>query len=320
MNKLTIMKNAIIGFGGRSGLLLKKHSPEILLITGVTGIVVSTVMACKATLKVDAVLDETKEKIDKIKKGKETLPEEKYSDDDYRKDLTVAYAQSGFEFVKLYGPAFTVGLVSLGCILGAHNIMRKRNIALMAAYKCIEQSYTDYRKRVVDELGEDADKHFKYGTGKLEITEAGYTDENGVEHPAKTTTVDVVDPNNISEYARFFDESNKNWQKNHDYNLLFLKTQQNLANDLLQSRGHVFLNEVYDGLGLKRSTPGALVGWVKGQGDDFIDFGLYDVGVSGYANEYRCDTIAEERRDFINGYRESVLLDFNVSGVIYDMI
>lgn len=301
--KLTLGKVA-----GRSGLLFKKHSPEILMVTGVVGIVTSTVMACRATLKVEAILDahqEKKEKILEVLKKVESgeISDAEYTDKDASKDLLITKVQTGMAFVKLYGPAVTLGVASVACILGAHGIMRKRNLALVAAYKAVEQSFSDYRKRVVKELGADKDYEFKHGIRRETIIEM---DESGKKVKSKKEVM-VADPNEISQYARFFDESSAQWSKAPEYNLTFLKCQQNYANDLLHSRGHIFLNEVYDMLGIPRTQAGAVVGWVKGEGDDFVDFGIFDG-----------DNM--KNRDFVNGYERSILLDFNVAGVIYDMI
>lgn len=305
MSKLTNIKGIIVKGAGRTGLVLKKYSPEILMGVGVVGVVTSAVLACKATLKVEELVDQSKETIDKIKTAHEEVSKELYSDKDYQKDLTIAYTQTGVAFVKLYGPAVTLGVVSIGCLLGAHGIMKKRNIALMATYKALEQSFSDYRKRVVEELGADTDRKYHLGL-KDETVEVVEENENGKKKKVKKT-VEVVDPNKHSQYARFFDESSSQWSKVPEYNMVFLKSQQNYANDLLKARGHVFLNEVYDLLGLPRSQAGAVVGWVLGEGNDFVDFGMYNAG-------------DEKVRDFINGYEPSILLDFNVDGVIYDLI
>lgn len=305
MKKINEFKNTLSRMAGRQGLLLKKYSPEILMVAGVTGIVTSTVLACRATLKAEEVIDDAKEKLDKIREAKETIDEETYTEQDHKKDLAIVYTQTGVNFVRLYGPALTLGALSIGCILSSHGIMRKRNLAVAAAYKAVEQSFADYRKRVVEEFGEEKDRLLKNGI-KKEITVVEETDEKG-KKKTKTVETEYADPNGISQYARFFDEASPQWTKTPEYNLTFLKCQQNYANDLLRSRGHIFLNEVYDMLGIPRSQAGAVVGWVLGQGDDFVDFGIFD-GTS------------MATRDFVNGYERSILLDFNVDGVIYDLI
>jgi hypothetical protein len=318
--KLEMIKSVITRNAGRGCLIIRKYSPEILMAAGVVGIVTSTVMACKATLKVDEVLDDTKGKLDRIKTAHATVSEEKYSEQDYKKDLVTTYTQSGIGFIKLYGPAVTLGLVSIGCMLGAHGIMRKRNLALMAAYKTVEQSFADYRKRVVAELGEEKDRQFKYGIKKDSYVDV-IKDENGNEIDRVRKEIDVMDTNGISQYARYFDESCLQWSPTPEYNRMFLKCQQNIANDILHSRGHLFLNEVYEMLGIKHSKDGSIVGWVLGSGgDDFVDFGIFDVDVAQYEDDHANDTIGEKRRDFVNGFRSKVLLDFNVDGIIWDKI
>lgn len=304
MKKLTEVKGMISKTAGRTGLVLKKYSPEILMVSGVVGVIGSTILACKATLKVEEILEDADRKFTMIKDCKEQRPEE-YPEKDYKRDMTLAYVQTGAEFVKIYWPAATLGAISIGCLLGAHGIMKKRNIALMASYKALEQMYSDYRHRVVEELGEEKDRQYHLGL-KPETISGVEIDENGKSKKVKKD-VEIIDPNKYSMYARYFDESSLQWSKVPGYNMMFLKAQQNYANDLLRTRGHVFLNEVYDLLGIPRSQPGAVVGWVLGEGDDFIDFGIYNAD-------------SEEVRDFVNGYEQKILLDFNVDGIIYDLI
>lgn len=297
---------------GKTGLVLQKHSPEILLGVGIAGTVASAVLACRATLKVEAVLDNHREKVDKIHECWQKVQDgdidiSAYSEQDKKKDLVVTYTQTTVDFIKLYGPAITLGVASLACIISGHGIMKKRNIALMAAYKAVEEGFSAYRKRVIEEHGEEADYMYKNGLRKQEIVEAAYTDSDGVKHKAQKKQVLVDDPNGLSVYARFFDESCEQWSKNPEYNLMFLRSQQNYYNDMLKSRGHVFLNEVYDALGIPRTQAGAVVGWmISDNGDNFIDFGVFDGD-------------RPRARDFVNGYERSILLDFNVDGVIYDL-
>ena len=88
MKKDEIM-NKMSGAFNNVSFKMKKHSPEILMVAGVAGVVVSAVMACKATLKVDAIMDETKEKMDKIHKAEEdgvTESGEDYFVEDAKKD------------------------------------------------------------------------------------------------------------------------------------------------------------------------------------------------------------------------------------------
>lgn len=313
MGKIQTIKTTLSKTAGRTGLVVRKYSPEILLTVGIVGVIASTVIACRATTKAEEVLDERDKKYEKIRQAKELVdsadrnPEDKpsYTEKDFKKDVTIVYLQTAVGLIKVYAPAITLGVASIGCILGAHGIMKKRNIALMAAYKAIEQGFSDYRKRVVAELGNEKDREFRYGIKKVEEV-TSEVDENGKRKKTKVVR-EVINGNEPSIYARFFDEGSAQWSKTPEYNLMFLKCQQNYANDLLQARGHLFLNEVYDMLGIPRSQAGALVGWVKGVGDDYVDFGIFD-------------SESEAARSFVNGYERNILLDFNVSGVIYDLI
>lgn len=286
-----------------------KHSPEILAGVGVVGVVGSLVMACKATTKLSDVLEESKEQLDKIKEvAADPAYEEKYSQDDAKKDTTITYVQTAMKVTKLYAPSVILCASSLGCLLASNNILKKRNAALSAAYMTVDKSFKEYRKRVADRFGEEVEKEIRYNIKAEEITKV---DEDGNE---VTETVKVMDgtddPNSYSDYARFFDESCAAWQNDAEYNLTFLKAQQQYANDLLKSRGRLFLNEVYRMLGIDETKAGQVVGWVYNPdnptGDNFVDFGIYNMQ-------------RERVRAFVNGYEPNILLDFNVDGVIWDL-
>jgi hypothetical protein len=278
---------------GRQILLGRKHSPTILFAGGVVGAVTSTVLACRATLKLDEVLKETRNHIEDVR----TLNHDNYNEQDRRQDLTVLYVRGTVKVVKLYSPAIAIGALSIAALTGSHNILTKRNAGLTAAYAALEKGFKEYRQRVVDEFGEDKDCEFRYGAESYEITDS----------KGKTKTVKRVGTKDPSVYARFFDQLCPDWQKTPEYNMFFLKSCQNYANDLLHSRGHIFLNEVYDMIGLDRSQAGAVVGWRLGNGDDFVDFGIFN----GKSNN---------SRDFVNGREGAILLDFNVDGTMYDKI
>lgn len=312
MKKAEIMNTLTRKFY-RVGFKFKIHSPEILVGAGVVGVVASAVMACKATTKLDDVLAETKDTVDKIHdvtEHPEKIPEGKeYTVEDSKKDLTIVYTQAGVKLVKLYGPAVVLGTVSIAAIIGGHHILRKRNIALAAAYTAVDKGFKEYRGRVLERFGEEVDIELRYNIKAKEI-EKTVTDANGKETVVKET-VDVADPNLTSDYARFFDDGCTGWTKDPEFNLMFLKDQQRYANDLFKSKGHLFLNEVYDMLGIPRTQAGQVVGWIYDEknpiGDNFIDFGIYDIA-------------DERKRSFVNGYERTILLDFNVDGNILEMI
>lgn len=306
MKKMSIMNNVTRTFH-KTGLQLKKHSPEILVVTGVVGTVVSAVIACKATTKLSEVLDESKATIKTIHETANN-PEfaDRYTVEDSKKDLAIVYTQTGLKLAKLYGPAVILGVASITSILAGHNILRKRNAALAVAYATVDNSFKEYRSRVVERFGKDLDRELKYNIKAKEVEEVTI-DEDGKEQTVKTT----VQTGTESEYARFFDEACRGWMKDPEHNLTFLRQQQNYANDLLRTRGHLFLNEVYDMLDIPRSKAGQIVGWVYDEKNpdvaNFVDFGIYDVQ-------------NERKRAFVNGRERSILLDFNVDGNIWELL
>ena len=288
---------------------VKKHSPEILMVAGIAGTIVGTVLACKATTKVSEIIEEKNKNIEDVHTCLEEKPKE-YTEEDSKKDLTIIYAQTGVKLFKLYAPAIGVMALSFASIIAGHKVLKKRNIAIAAAYAAIDKGFKQYRKNVIEEFGEGVDQQMRFGLKSKEIKKK---DKDG--KTVKETEY-YIDPegnplDNISEYARFFDASSENFAKDPEYNMMFLRRQQDYANEMLKARGHLFLNEVYDLLDIPRSKAGQVVGWVydkngNTKGDNYVDFGLY-----------RND---QGTRRFVNGLEYNILLDFNVDGVIYDLI
>lgn len=314
------MKSNLLNNVSRSfhqvGFQLKKHSPTILVGAGIVGVVASTIMACKATTKVNDILEETKDTVEKIHKcaeDEELIASGEYTVEDSKKDLAITYTQTGLKLVKLYAPAVALGTVSIVGILSSHRIMTKRNAALGAAYAAVDAGFKSYRKNVKERFGDRVDYELKHNI-KAEKIEVVSVDENGKE-TKETQTIDVMqDEFPHSPYARFFDETSTMWQRDAEYNLMFLRQQEAYANQKLRSEGFLFLNDVYEALGLKKTKEGQIVGWIYNEknpaGDNFVDFGIYDIHRRGF----------EERRYFVNGYEKSILLDFNVDGNIWELM
>lgn len=301
-NKTEIMKS-VNGVASKTVMKLKKHSPEILVVAGIAGMVVSAVLACKATTKVAEILDETKGTLDTIHEGMETgaINGQEYTTEDGKKDTVVVYAQTGMKLAKLYGPAIILGTLSITSILASNNILRKRNVALGAAYAAIDKSFKEYRGRVIERFGEQVDTELKYGIKAKKFEEIEVDPETGKEKKVKKTVM-VADPNLQSDYAVYFDSKSRNYETNPDYNRMFLKAQQAFANDKLQTRGHLFLNEVLDDLDLPRTPAGQIVGWTKDGPDGYVNFRIVEV----------------ERETEDGRHEPALLLDFNVEGNIWE--
>lgn len=291
---------------------LKKHSPEILVVAGTVGVVTSAVLACKATLKVNAVVDEAKENLNKIEvAGQKGVTEagETYTEEDVKNETKIVYIQTGVKLAKLYALPVGLGVVSIAAILGGHNILRKRNIALAASYTALFNDFKGYRSRVVERFGEQLDKELKYNLKTKEVEEI-VVHEDGTEEIVKKKEQVMDDPDGLAGYdsfARFFDDGCAGWDPNPEYSLMFLNQQQNYANDKLRRQGYLFLNDVYDMLGIPKCKEGQTHGWVYDEknpiGDNFVDFGIYNIS-------------RRKNRDFVNGYEKVILLDFNHDGNI----
>lgn len=303
MKSKTEIFKTVRGALSKTVMKLKKHSPEILVAAGIAGTVVSTVMACKASTKIGAILEETNETIDTIHKGVENgaINGHEYTPEDGKKDTTIVYVQTGLKFAKMYAPAVILGALSIAGILASNKIQRKRVTELGAAYAAIDKSYKEYRSRVIERFGEQVDRELKYNIKAKQFEEVEVDPETGKEKKVKKT-VQVTDPNLQSDYACYFDERSRNYERNNDYNLMFLKAQQSYANDKLKSRGHLFLNEVYDDLDLPRTAAGQIVGWTADGPDGYVNFRIIEV----------------ERETADGGHEPAILLDFNVEGNIWD--
>lgn len=294
---------------------LKKYSPEILMGVGIAGTIGSTIMACKATLRCEEILDTHLEKMEKVDKCVELARNNEldYTDEEAKRDRIICTTKTVVSFIKLYGPAVTLMGASIGCMLGAHRILTQRNVALMAAYKVVEEAFNKYRGRVTKELGEAKDSHFMYGTDTVETIEEKI-DENGKTKKVKVEKEELIPGADLSGFARIFEEDKPDqmgswtgstqWCRVHDYNLDFLTRKQDRFNDMLVVKGFVTINDVYDELGIPRTEAGMICGWryKSDRGDGYISF--QPRGIDG---NWACG------RD-----GDPIVLDFNIDGVIFD--
>lgn len=306
--KLDIL-NKITKVGHRAAFGLKKHSPEIMVVGGVVGTVTAAVLACKATTKASEIKEKLENDLEVIEEISSRDDVTNYTEEDKKKDTIIAYKGAVLGYIKLYAPSVILGVLSISTILTGHNVTRKRNVALAAAYTAIDKSFKSYRERVADRFGSEVEKEIRYNITQTEVEET-VVNEKGKEKTVKSKANEINLPK-YSDYAKFFDASCNGWSKDPELNLYFLKKQEEYATDRLRRFGHLFLNEVYDMLGIERTAAGQMVGWIYNEkdpvGDNFVDFGIYNL--SNDAN-----------RRFVNGTEPVIILDFNVDGVILDKI
>lgn len=295
-------KEALIRKAAPAVFSLRKHSPKILFSAGVVGFAATVVLATRATMKLEKLVEDvekTKAEIEAAVVGKQSTI---YSEDDAKKDLAILYSRFFIKLIKLYGPAIVVGAASVAALTGSHVILSNRVTNLTAAYAVLDKGFREYRRRVVEKLGKEQDEEFRFGTEEYDEV------EETSEGPLIVTKQGPLNGRSI--YARVFDEGSTQWSREPNKNQFFLRATQDYANDLLRSKGIVFLNDIYDMLGLARSPEGQVVGWVNGSknGDGYIDFGIFE----------NADKFTSIR--FIRGDERNVILDFNVDGVVYDQL
>lgn len=292
---------------------IQKHSPELSLGAGIAFGAATVVIACIGTTKLPDILEDAKKSIEDVKTVQENpeLASQEYTEADFKRAIALVYGKTALKVVKVYAPAIILGSMSLASLLASHKIMHRRSVALTAAYSTVSKGFAQYRERVVEKLGEEADKEFAYGIKKEKVTETVTDPETGKEKKTKVEQEIVSDGvEGCSPYARFFDDASREWTDDPEYNLMFLRAQQAYFNKRLIARGHVTLNEVYQALDIPETDAGAIVGWRYNKenpsGDNQIDFGIYNVK-------------RRANRDFVNGYEDAVLLDFNVDGPIWNV-
>lgn len=287
---------------GKQLLTAKQHSPSLMFAAGVVGVGATVVLACRSTLKVEEVLDELESNLTKV----DTVAEAGLSTkNDQHRARVASYVKATTRLAKLYGPAIVVGGISIALLTGSHITLKNRLAGTTAALAAIHKTFTEYRKRVVDELGIEKDREFRYG---VDVEENLIETEHGPElvHERKAKAGDSM-------YARWFSQETTNdWSPDATNNLLKLRATQDYANHRLNAKGYLLLNEVYTALGLKPTSAGSQVGWLKDNpngGDGFVDLGCW------------ADRDMDSFNNFMfRGRAAAVLVDPNVDGEIWRYI
>lgn len=311
MNTIAV-KTKAVNLAKKVGFKLEKNSPQLFLVGGIVGGVGAAVLACMATLKAPAIVEEAREDLQVIRDVAEREDlKEKYPEEVISQTTVQIYVRMALKLAKVYAPAVGLGVLSIVSICTAHGKMKKRNVALTTAYTALNKEFGAYRDRVIDRYGEDVERAIRYDLKEEEIVEETVDPETGKKKKTKKKVI-VADPDNMpSQFARFFDEASRHWKKNPEYNLDFLRGQQQYANDLLVARGHMYLNDIYEMLDFPASEIGHDYGWVYDPTNpdlqNYIDFNLYDL-------------YNKAKRDFVDGYEPNILLDFQPDGDIRHLL
>lgn len=272
-----------IGFWG------KKHSPELLIASGITAAAASIVLAVIATTKLDKTLKPYNDKIDSIKKQMKddnAIQNKEVDVKECKKDLTKTYAKAALKVSGLYIPSALLFGASVTCILGSHSIMKSRNLALTAACATLEESYKAYRRRVKDKLGEEAEEKLYKNVYKDEVE---VIDPKTGEITTKKVSIPHVKEDN--DWNVIYDCGNYCWERNARQNFEWLMNQQAFLTEKLRRRGYLFLSEVYDllgctthQLGAKKARASRILGWIYDPTNPnrncYVSFGLTKPGTT----------------------------------------
>ena len=294
----------------KTKLGIKKHSPEILVAAGIGTGIVAAVVACKQTIKANDIVAEARKSLQNIEDVKELAAnnEVEYTEENEQEDRKTIGMQVAIGMVKTYALPVGLGILSITCILAGHHILKKRNVALAAAYSALSTDFMNYRKRVVDKYGKDVDFMLKNGLEKQIVANQVVDPETG---EVKETKEEVLtyEGDKLSQYARVFDEvGSTQWTPSADHNRAFLLMEQNYFNERIRTRGYIFLNEVYERLGFRPTKAGSVVGWVYQNADyEGIDFGIFTAHT-------------QKAAEFLEGTEPSIILDFNVQGDILSLV
>lgn len=294
----------------KTKLGIKKHSPEILVAAGIGTGIVAAIVACKQTIKANDIVAEARKSLQNIEDVKELAAnnEVEYAEENEQEDRKTIGMQVAVGMIKTYALPVGLGILSITCILAGHHILKKRNVALAAAYSALSTDFMNYRKRVVDKYGKDVDFMLKNGLEKQIIANQVIDPETG---EVKETKEEVLtyEGDKLSQYARVFDEvGSTQWTPSADHNRAFLLMEQNYFNERIRTRGYIFLNEVYERLGFRPTKAGSVVGWVYQNADyEGIDFGIFTAHT-------------QKAAEFLEGTEPSIILDFNVQGDILSLV
>ena len=285
---------------------VSKHAPTILSVGASVGVVATSAFAWHAGRTFEDVEYRNYERIKDCQNRANGIPDEEVPSIERRNRLAFA-----LDAARHIAPTVIIGGTTIALIYFSNSISRKRMAALSAAYFAVQNAFDNYKSKMVNALGkETVDKIVQ-----PKLPNYGKTAEEILENDDRNDAADVTDAvlsmvRECSPYARVISETSSTaWDPNEDYTTMNLTEIQAWANRRLEKKGHLFLNEVFDQLGLSRMKEGALVGWLKnGDGDGYVSFGDIEGSI------YR---VPDYERKSIHS---NVVVDFNVDGVIWDKI
>lgn len=274
-----------------------KHAPAICVGVGACGVAIGAGLIAKATYDHK---EEIEESINNIEVTKEWTTES--SEKERKKEIARSYVKCAKSLTRIYLPGSTCMCAGLCSILFGHRILSMRYAAVIAAYESVNKSYKGYRANIREKYGKDEDIETAYDLKAEKLNdETVYVPKDDIFIPDR----------DLSDFAVFFGsgystliDSDTNPTNDPERNREILRDIEQAANDIFNQQGYLFLSDVYLMLGMLYKYPPDGIGWVKGRGDDFVSFGIFDV----------------RNANAISGDEDIFLLDFNHDGYILPYI
>lgn len=306
----------VMKLANKAGGWLIKNGPKIMSVAGGAMAVGGAVMACKATLKVDAVLDAHKEQMARIEAAKAISDENgdnEFTEKDVKKAKFETYVHTGVEIVKLYGPAVCVGMSGVGLMQGAYHVMENRHSTALAALTAMDQAYNELAAKYQDAAQIDINdiEHQLPVEKKEREIPLSKADEGEIDEPDKLITEDYIpvelfDVLENDPYTIVYDSRNEDW---YDGGCFVLNANQlesifNLfeRDRVGYQRPVVWVNDIRRAFKKEEKSTGWSHGWTSEPGD-VIEYDVYPfvydkidgmiVGMSSIPGENNRDRIAQ---------------------------
>lgn len=287
----------------KAGFKIQQKSPEIFLGLGIASMAGALAVTVVATVKAHDILDDHKEHLVNINEAADDADNTTYDANDLAHDTKLAYARLAKKLVLAYGPAVMLAGTSMFCFCKGQSILKARNAALSTALAGVTDQFRRYREKVIDKYGAEVDEEMRYAVANETVK-----GEDGKKHTVRTMSSEVA---GYGPYARVFDDTNTNWQGSVAYVKQWLEGCEAHCNAILNGRGVLYLNEVYDMLGFDRTPVGQTHGWVYDPRRD-VDTNWVDFGMKDFAKP--------NSKAWQLGETDVIILDFNVDGYILDKV
>lgn len=260
-----------ISLGNKGLTLVKPHLPTIMVVAGSASVVAGAFFACKATLKVDQVLEEHNAIMSHVRESIEKLPEGRLTKREIMSDKLQCYAATAGKLCRLYAPAIGLSLAGFAAIFSGFGMIKRWHALAVSSVAALDEKFGKYRAGVIKKYGKEVDKQLAgeiIETTKQEIKKID--EETGEEKAEEVDAITGITFENLVEddFTRVFDCSNPRWENDYLFNDNFFKNLIHYYTKHLQSHrmDHVFFNTILKECGFRETGIGHFYGWTDKPG------------------------------------------------------